>query len=342
MGHGTHTLRTVVTIIFRTAIELVTVSESIYLYAIEHHIVCRIAHRAIIVVIVVEVGLSRPQSRIASTCCLTVTGIDNVQVLDLTVAVPVIFSPVDIVQAVNLRNSLMCKLPRILVVSIPGTAAIMAVVVVHLDRADDIECQVEQSVALVLEVVVDRTDGAFLIGVAFLVDHVPVVCRVMTGSELLVREFRKDNYTLVLTGDVTMVRRIERSDRVGASLSTAHLQRACRAEQILVDVRAQALNTLYRSSACQLNLTGCAVGGVVGQDIRAAHTESDSVGIVISVVGLQDRHAVLSNEIMQAFVADEHQPELGSVRLADSPPNTFSRNSECRCCRCYHKNGDKK
>lgn len=121
------------------------------------------------------------------------TSEDDVHLVNLSVAVPVVAIPIDVVELVCLLACFSCQCRHSLVASIAGVAAVVASLMAGLDGAIDVECEVELAVGLVVEVVVYRPLMP-IHAVAFLVEHVVECVKIVLLRKGIVRETDKQDY----------------------------------------------------------------------------------------------------------------------------------------------------
>ena len=138
--------------------------------------------------------LVRPNQVRTAIVVHAVTGIDDEQLVDEAVAVPVIEAPVDIA-GFQLLHDVLHQILRVLVVIIAG---ILLGIAFHLDIYQ-VEGKVEEGIALRIEVVVYRTLEGRLRQVLGIKDEVPL-CQggIHVTFEIAVVECRKNGQLMML------------------------------------------------------------------------------------------------------------------------------------------------
>ena len=126
---------------------------------------------------------------------LALAGIDYEDLVHLAVAVPVVVGEVDIL--VGGDAHLLHHLIRVLVVIFAVVLAVVLVVVHQRVRPHDVEDQVEQSAALVSEVVSHAADESFSAGEVNTVEDVVVFVPVVASLELLVAELGQNDQAVL-------------------------------------------------------------------------------------------------------------------------------------------------
>ena len=115
-----------------------------------------------------------PDGTWLTTCCLTLTGIDDINLLYFAIIIPVVLTevylPLNSIAGIN--NHLWCI--RIIHISCSLTIKLMRML--ELYGSYDIESEVELTITLVEEIVVNTTDSTVIIGISHLVEHVLIEC----------------------------------------------------------------------------------------------------------------------------------------------------------------------
>ena len=150
-----------------------------------------------------ECPLVGPHRVSAAPVGLALAGIEEKHLVDLAVAVPVVLAEVQFIA--EGRTSLNDHLLRVLVVALVVVVAVVASVVGQRDGAVDVEGEVELSLALRLEIVVDGATEAHVVGEVLLVGNLFIELECMCGLEMHIGVFHQDDEPFLLAGVVAVV-----------------------------------------------------------------------------------------------------------------------------------------
>ena len=149
----------------------------------------------------------RPDGIISAAVSLALTGIDHIDLLHGAVSVPVIVGIVHIL--VGKLDSFNHHLCRVLVAAVTVVAAIVCLRVADRYRANDVKGQLEQPLALRLEVVIHRAFEAIAavhcVGKVLLVGDALVEGISIATLERHIAEVDKDDKALLLTGNCAYI-----------------------------------------------------------------------------------------------------------------------------------------
>ena len=129
-----------------------------------------------------------------------VAGIDDIDLIDLAVAVPIIVGIVHVV--IGQLHSLDDHFSRMKVVAVAVVASVVGLSARHGVRTGNVEGQVKEAHALGVEVVVNRTHEAALLEVLFVGDAV-VECGIVGGLEAQVAEVHQNDQALLVADVVS-------------------------------------------------------------------------------------------------------------------------------------------
>ena len=190
---------------------------------------------------------------------------------------------------------------------------------VECDWAYDIEGEVEQSVALIVEVVVDATDGtALCVSIAVLVEHVAIECldiclaraerqHIRWIGETLVAELHEDDKSPFLACNHT-----------GACTYLLH--------RLAAHLCIQSLYIVKRCSKALFMILTLVTR--VSQHVRGDKMSAADMGIVITSVVRQYGNAIVSDGIMEMFVTYQLQSDGCAVGLSHGAPHRHGRNGK--------------
>ena len=137
-----------------------------------------------------------PDGGRSTTVSLTLTSIDDIDLIDIAITVPVVRCPV-VDNIFCLFDGLDDHLTCMLVITIGVVAAIVAIILRYGDGANDVEVKFKLTTALSLEIVGHRTLELALV-IVLAIGNLHIQRAVVTGVKLLILIVHQDDNTFLL------------------------------------------------------------------------------------------------------------------------------------------------
>ena len=276
---------------------------------------------------ILERVLVRPYRVRFASGGLSLAGIDDVDLLHLAVAVPVVVGEVHLVLdgPAGIGDHLRCPF----VVSAGSAFTVVAVRMSELHRPDDIEREVEPAAALVEEVVVYAADGPVVVGISRHVQHL-----VVEGPDIVLARLERQHVPGVLELHVLELDQDDKPflpafPRVAEALSERFGGRLhpllCQCFQL----------SCLSEGRCRLLLPAFPHAFCVCQYVRGHQPAAVDAGIVVASLAGQDGDAVFREGIVEVLVAHGHDLQHGSVCLPAGAPDAHGRDGESGCRQQY-------
>ena len=212
MAHGTNT------VYITRSFQLRAASIAVDLQVSTH---CHRASTVTVIIGRIEIIGMRPDSICRTAIGFTLISIDDINLIDIAIAIPVIRSPVSnlLLRQVNSLNN---HLTRILIIALSIILTIIASILTNCHRTNDIKVKLELSTALSLEIVSHRTLEVPL-RESLLISYTIEERIVMISLKRLILEVHQNHNGFLLTQNRCGVSESPVLHALGIDFSTTHL-----------------------------------------------------------------------------------------------------------------------